>query len=74
MPPVIGADEEILAVAEGTVLVVDGPAGTVTIDPDAETLARHRGASGVELTRSRALLAGSPRTRMRPPSSTLHRS
>jgi multiphosphoryl transfer protein len=39
IPAVVGLGDAILAVPEGTVLVVDGDAGTVAIDPPAEELA-----------------------------------
>ncbi|HEY6693253.1 MAG TPA: phosphoenolpyruvate--protein phosphotransferase [Solirubrobacteraceae bacterium] len=39
IPAVVGLGDAILAVPEGTVLVVDGDAGTVAVDPPAEELA-----------------------------------
>jgi phosphoenolpyruvate-protein phosphotransferase/dihydroxyacetone kinase phosphotransfer subunit len=39
IPAVVGLGDAILAVLEGTVLVVDGDAGTVAVDPPAEELA-----------------------------------
>jgi phosphocarrier protein FPr len=39
LPAVVGAGAGLLAVAEGTVLVVDGDAGTVTVEPPPEAVA-----------------------------------
>lgn len=57
IPAVIGAGEDILAVADGTVLVVDGSAGTVTVDPDDDTLAGYVARAKAEQTRGLALVA-----------------
>jgi phosphocarrier protein FPr len=57
IPAVIGAGEDVLALADGTVLVVDGSAGTVTVDPDAEILAGYVARAEAERTRGQALLA-----------------
>ena len=62
IPAVIGAGEGILTVAEGTMLVVDGATGTVTVDPDAPALARARALADEARTDSQALVvaAASP--------------
>ena len=39
IPAVVGAGAAVLAIPDGTPLVVDGAAGTVDVDPDAEALA-----------------------------------
>jgi phosphoenolpyruvate-protein phosphotransferase/dihydroxyacetone kinase phosphotransfer subunit len=41
IPAVVGAGAAVLAIADGTPLVVDGAAGTVDVDPDPETIAAH---------------------------------
>jgi multiphosphoryl transfer protein len=41
IPAVAGAGPAVLAVTEGTTLLVDGDSGTVVVDPDAAALTRH---------------------------------
>jgi phosphocarrier protein FPr len=50
IPAVVGAGRELLALEEGTVLVVDGTAGTVVVDPPPDVLLKYR-AQAAELTR-----------------------
>jgi phosphoenolpyruvate-protein phosphotransferase/dihydroxyacetone kinase phosphotransfer subunit len=38
LPAVVGLGPQVLAIAEGTTLLLDGEAGTVTVDPPAQTL------------------------------------
>ena len=64
LPAVVGVGEELLAVAEGTALLVDGDAGTIDLEPspelvaDAEARMRSRAAAAAE---ARAV-AGVPAT------------
>ncbi len=45
IPTVVGFGPSLLAVAEGTRLLLDGDGGTVRVDPDPEAAARHQAAS-----------------------------
>jgi phosphoenolpyruvate-protein phosphotransferase/dihydroxyacetone kinase phosphotransfer subunit len=66
IPSVVGLGDAVLAVAEGTPLVLDGEAGTVEVDlPPAELTARRTALSAAEARRQDALRrAGDPaRTR-----------
>jgi phosphocarrier protein FPr len=55
IPSVVGLGDGILAVEEGTPLVVDGHQGTVEVDPPADTLAeRERARAAAEARRARA--------------------
>jgi phosphocarrier protein FPr len=47
VPAVVGLGESLLAIADGTTLLVDGTAGTVTVAPDDQAVAaaEHRGAA-----------------------------
>jgi phosphoenolpyruvate-protein phosphotransferase (PTS system enzyme I) len=47
--PAVVAAPEILEVDEGTVVLVDGSAGTVGIEPDADTVAKVRAIASVQL-------------------------
>lgn len=40
LPAVVGAGEQVLALQEGTTVVLDGGKGTLVVDPDAATLAK----------------------------------
>ncbi|HEX9925053.1 MAG TPA: phosphoenolpyruvate--protein phosphotransferase, partial [Anaerolineae bacterium] len=42
LPAVVGAGAGVLALANGTPVILDGEAGTLTIEPDADTLATAR--------------------------------
>ncbi|HEX2412503.1 MAG TPA: phosphoenolpyruvate--protein phosphotransferase [Solirubrobacteraceae bacterium] len=56
IPSVVGLGDGILAVEEGTPLVVDGDSGTVEVDPPADALAeRERARQAAEARRARAL-------------------
>ena len=57
IPAVIGAGEDILDVADGTIVVVDGSAGTVVVDPDSETLAAYAARAEAQRARSEILVA-----------------
>jgi phosphocarrier protein FPr len=57
IPAVIGAGEDLLDLPDGTVLVIDGSAGTVAVDPDAETLAGYVARAEAERARGETLLA-----------------
>ena len=48
--PAVVAAPGILDVAEGTMVVVDGSAGAVRLNPDAETIEQVKAASSIELT------------------------
>jgi multiphosphoryl transfer protein len=55
IPSVVGIGDALLAVAEGTTLVLDGEAGTLEVDPPAEALAaREQALAAVEARRRRA--------------------
>ncbi len=54
IPAVVGAGPEILALDEGTVVVVDGTAGTVVVDPPADVLLKYR-EQAAELARAAQL-------------------
>ncbi len=51
IPAVVGAGREVLELAEGTVVVVDGTAGTLVVDPSADVLLKYRDAAA-ELARA----------------------
>jgi phosphocarrier protein FPr len=57
IPAVIGAGDGVLALADGTLLVVDGSAGTVTVDPDADSLAGYVAQAEADRSRRETLLA-----------------
>jgi phosphoenolpyruvate-protein kinase (PTS system EI component) len=57
LPLVLGVDAGVLEVAEGTAVIVDGDAGTVTIHPQGDQLASARGAMDAA-DRRRSALAG----------------
>ena len=55
IPAVVGLGDGLAAVPDGTALVLDGDAGTVEVDPPAETLAeRERARAAAEERRARA--------------------
>jgi phosphoenolpyruvate-protein phosphotransferase/dihydroxyacetone kinase phosphotransfer subunit len=55
IPSVVGLGEGVTAIEEGTLLVVDGDAGTVEVDPPADTLAeRERARAQAEERQARA--------------------
>ena len=62
IPMVIGAGQEVLDIADGTTLLVDGSTGTVIVDPDGEQRARYERAATEHELRARDLLlqAGRP--------------
>ncbi len=51
IPAVVGAGREVLELVEGTVVVVDGTAGTLVVDPSADVLLKYRDAAA-ELARA----------------------
>jgi phosphocarrier protein FPr len=66
IPAVVGLGEAILAIPDGTLLVVDGDAGTVEVDPDAAAVAereRARAAAQERLARARERAREPARTR-----------
>jgi len=42
LPAVVGAGEEVLKIADGTPLILDGDRGRLVVEPDEETLAEYR--------------------------------
>jgi phosphocarrier protein FPr len=62
IPVVIGAGEDVLAVPDGTTLLVDGSAGVVVIDPEPAERAKYERAAALESVRAEDLLrrASSP--------------
>jgi phosphocarrier protein FPr len=61
IPAVVGAGDEVLAVPDGTMVVVDGAAGVVIADPGEGELARYRERAAQERARADDLLAGASR-------------
>jgi multiphosphoryl transfer protein len=57
IPAVVGIGGPLLAIAEETPLVVDGDAGVVEVDPDADTIAEHEQRRAAAEADRRALLA-----------------
>jgi multiphosphoryl transfer protein len=62
IPMVVGAGEELLALPEGTTLLVDGTAGVVVVNPDAAARAKYEHEAGQQAVRAESLLrqAGRP--------------
>ena len=62
IPAIVGAGPEVLKIADGTPLAVDGSTGELAIDPDPEALARFRDRADAARTRGSELLsrAGAP--------------
>ena len=62
IPMVIGAGDEVLAVPEGTILLVDGSAGTVVVDPSSAQRAEFEEAAARDSVHAEHLLrlAGQP--------------
>jgi phosphocarrier protein FPr len=56
IPMVIGAGAEVLAVPDGTLLLVDGSAGTVIVDPDPARRAEFEQAAAAQSLRAESLL------------------
>jgi phosphoenolpyruvate-protein phosphotransferase/dihydroxyacetone kinase phosphotransfer subunit len=66
IPAVVGLGEGVLAVAEGTTLIVDGDAGTVEVDPPADVVAeRDRARTAAEERRRHARERAREPARMR---------
>ncbi len=42
IPAIVGAGEAVMTIANGTVVIVDGQAGTIVVEPDEPTLTRAR--------------------------------
>jgi phosphocarrier protein FPr len=42
IPAIVGAGEAVLSIANGTIVIVDGQAGTIVVEPDEQTLMRAR--------------------------------
>jgi phosphoenolpyruvate-protein phosphotransferase/dihydroxyacetone kinase phosphotransfer subunit len=57
IPAVVAAGEDVLAVPDGTVLVVDGSAGAVIVDPSPETLADYLDRADAQRRDVQALIA-----------------
>ncbi len=57
VPALVGAGPEVLAIADGTTLVLDAAAGLLHIDPDAALLARAQAQIAGAAARDRAALA-----------------
>ena len=57
VPTVVGLGTELLAVPDGTRVLLDGDAGTVRVDPDPEAAARHEAASAAAAARHDEALA-----------------
>jgi phosphoenolpyruvate-protein phosphotransferase len=55
IPAVVGAGDEILAVADGTTLVVDGSEGTVVVEPSPEVLGAYEERAAAERRKAEAL-------------------
>jgi phosphocarrier protein FPr len=60
IPAVVSAGEEILAVPDGTVLVVDGGSGTVVVDPPPDVLASFVDRAAAERSRAQVLVEAAP--------------
>jgi multiphosphoryl transfer protein len=58
IPAVVGAGATVLAIPEGTPLIVDGTAGTVDVDPDPGTVATHEARRAAADAERAAALAG----------------
>ncbi len=66
IPAVVGAGPEVLSIAAGTVLAVDGGTGELVVDPGPEDLARFRARATADADRERIALSragGAARTR-----------
>jgi phosphocarrier protein FPr len=57
IPAVVGLGDELLAVAEGTPLVLDGTVGTVEVDPGAAAIAEHEARQAAAEQRRRSARA-----------------
>jgi len=57
IPAVVGLGPALLAIPEGTALVLDGAAGTLEVEPDAETIAQHERTRDAEAASRASLLA-----------------
>jgi phosphocarrier protein FPr len=57
IPAVVAAGEDVLTVPDGTVLVVDGSAGAVIVDPSPETLADYLDRATAQRRQAEALIA-----------------
>ena len=57
IPAVVGLGDALLGIAEGTPLVLDGDAGTLEVDPDEDTVARHEARREADAEARGALLA-----------------
>jgi phosphocarrier protein FPr len=61
IPAVAGAGESVLAVPDGTTIVVDGTEGTVLVDPDPAVAARYRDRLAARRRRADSLLRAASR-------------
>ncbi len=57
LPAIVGAGDQVLTLADGTQAILSGDTGTLTIEPDAEMLAKARDIQQEHQTRSAAELA-----------------
>ncbi len=57
IPAVVGAGDALLAIAEGTALILDGEAGTIDVDPGEEAVAAQEARQESAAQARRALLA-----------------
>ena len=57
IPAVVGAGEDVLAIPDGTVLVVDGSTGAVIVDPSPETLADYLDRASAQRRQAEQLIA-----------------
>jgi len=61
IPAVVAAGDDVLAVPDGTVLVVDGTAGSVVVDPSPEVLADYLDQATAQRRHAETLVAGATR-------------
>lgn len=61
IPAVVGAGPDVLAVPDGTTILVDGTEGVVVIDPDAGAVERYRAKADGERRRATSLLESASR-------------
>jgi phosphocarrier protein FPr len=61
IPAVVGAGHDVLDVPDGTIVLVDGGAGQVVIDPSAEMLEQHRAKADEQRRHASRLLEGAAR-------------
>src|SRR6202011_4728552 len=57
IPAVVGAGEDVLAVPDGTTILIDGSDGVLLVDPDAAVCAEYRVRAARQRHRAESLLA-----------------